>query len=203
MAELDLYTLTIRGTLFGNQIVNSWGFMQISTTAGFLGQALIDEWQAACLTQYQGCSSQLATYDLLSARSIVPDSHVVVEESLTGITGAVSGEVSPNQVAGVITWRTALAGRSYRGRTYIPALPQSYVVSGLLSATGLGNYNTFRTAMMTAFAATGSSTNFRLGVISRVADGVARPTPLIQVVTSSVVRTIPGTQRRRRLGVGG
>jgi len=84
----------------------------------------------------------------------------------------------------------------------MPALPQSYVAAGVLSSTGQGNYNSFRTTFLSTFGSSGSSTNFRLVVISRVADGVVRPTPLAQIVTSGVVRLVPGTQRRRRMGVG-
>ncbi len=43
-----------------------------------------------------------------------------LESNLGPVTGSISGDPLPRQVAGLIRWRTNLPGRSGRGRSYIP-----------------------------------------------------------------------------------
>jgi len=45
----------------------------------------------------------------------------------TGLSGGESAEPAPLNVAGIITWRTNLRGKSHRGRSYIPSLPVTLV----------------------------------------------------------------------------
>ena len=53
----------------------------------------------------------------------------------TPATGGVSGEANPNNVAACLTLSTALSGRSYRGRNFIPGIPGSLVTLNTLDAT--------------------------------------------------------------------
>jgi hypothetical protein len=203
MAELDLYSLSVHGTLNGNDVVNVWGFLQKSTLNGFQGQLLIDEFQAGVFNAYRGIISNFVTFNFLRCRSLPPDPIQLAEEALPGGTlGLAAGDPEPNQVAQIVTWRTSLAGRAYRGRTYVPGLPDGAVSAGLITSGHLSGVTTFVNTMLSTFGPAGSSTNFQLVIISRWLNKVERPTPVGTPVTVGVPRNIPGTVRRRRIGVG-
>ena len=60
--------------------------------------------------QYQGCK--------LAKPLLIPQP-APVYSSLPTI-GTITGDPLPSQICGVVSWRTNLAGRSYRGRSYLP-----------------------------------------------------------------------------------
>lgn len=62
-------------------------------------------------------------------------SNMTQDVRVFGTTGGVIGEVCPPQAAGLISWRTAQVGRKYRGRTYLPCVPENHQASGLLDST--------------------------------------------------------------------
>ena len=49
--------------------------------------------------------------------------------------GGVSNEAAPNNVAACISFRTGIAGRSFRGRNYIPGVPNSVVTLNTMDTT--------------------------------------------------------------------
>lgn len=203
MAIDNLLSLAATSTLFGNQVVNVWGFKQISEAAGFNGQLLIDDWQAGCQVQYLATITGSVTLNRLSARAVYPDSHELAEETLVSSNvGTSAGAAGANQLAGIITWRTALAGRSYRGRSYLPGMNTSWVVNGLWNASAQAVMNAYVSAMILRFGPSGTSLNFRLVTISRYAGKAQRVTPIGTPITTGIARDVPGTIRRRRIGVG-
>jgi len=109
------------------------------------------------------------------------------------VTGAFSGTLVPDQVAMVVTFRTALAGRSHRGRAYIPGLPTAALDSSgyLWSVTNTdgmtSDFGDWQSAMAT------STSSMTHGVLSRSL-GVITP------VTSYQARRQIATQRRRLTG---
>jgi hypothetical protein len=110
------------------------------------------------------------------------------------VVGTGTGDLLPLQTALCITLRTALAGRSYRGRVYLFGYAESVndangrIVS---SATSVS----FVTAIKSALA----SSSLDLGIISRPAPTLPIPRAGgVTAVTSIVARdTIWDTQRRR------
>lgn len=112
-----------------------------------------------------------------------------------GIAGGVSQPALPSQVAAVVTLYTALRGRSYRGRTFLPGIPVNYQASNANTITTAGVSN-----MLTAY---NGLTTYLGGaschqtVLSRVSGGVRRTTALNQAVTSRTMDTTFDTQRRR------
>jgi hypothetical protein len=74
------------------------------------------------------------------------------------VFGGVSSESLPSQLAVVVSLRTALRGRSYRGRSFIPGIPISYQAStgGIVTTTAqstiLTAYNGIDGRLTTAHA---------------------------------------------------
>lgn len=114
----------------------------------------------------------------------------LVESDTTEIDGSASGEAGPPQLAAVWSFKTALAGKSRRGRAYLPA----------------GNEATFDSAgNITSAWRTSMLDDLTVIILAALAAPVAPPkwaviSPLLDVateITTSVVRDVVRTQRRR------
>lgn len=118
----------------------------------------------------------------------------VVRSYTTGNQGDLTGEQVAGNAALVISWRTALIGRSFRGRTYVGGLDGAAtdtaqnVSSAFASAIGTSATNLID-ALNTAGAA--------LAVLSRFVGGVLRVAGLLTEIISVIVDTKIDSQRRR------
>jgi len=94
-------------------------------------QDTISAWWNTALRNH--VSTNLVWEELELRDTSVADGRVIIDSSMSS-GGAVSSDVEINQAAMTITWQTGLAGRSYRGRSFIP---------GIASAAGQGiNWST-------------------------------------------------------------
>lgn len=111
------------------------------------------------------------------------------------LTGTAAGEEPPHQVAAVVSTKTHFAGRSYRGRNYIPALPETAWVAGLLDSTTGNALQTYYDDLVAALGLGGSNADYQWVVWSQKLQGA-------NAITDTIVRDVPGVIRRRRVGVG-
>jgi hypothetical protein len=118
----------------------------------------------------------------------------VFEVAVTGAPGTTAGDMVPPQAAPVCSWRTGLAGRSRRGRTYMFPTGEVHQNGGTLSGTYLSPWDTWATQMLSIPAGV-THASWQLVIHS---DTLNQDFP----VTSFVLNNIMGTQRRRRSGVG-
>lgn len=100
----------------------------------------------------------------------------------------------PNNCALVLTKRTALRGRSYRGRIYTPGLVESIVTGNTVTPATVASIIT-NWERLISFTTT--STTWDMVVMSRVADGVDRVTADSNQVVSLDSDGIVDSQRRR------
>jgi len=100
----------------------------------------------------------------------------------------------PNNVALVMTKRTANRGRSYRGRSFIPGLTEAVV-------TGNSVLSTFTTPALAFFVAalnyTGSGIVFDMCVVSRFTENAPRGSGINTLITNFTFDTVVDSQRRR------
>lgn len=111
------------------------------------------------------------------------------------IVGTGAGEELPHQVALVVSTKTSYAGRSYRGRNYIPATSESDATAGLYSNTLVDAVQQYYDDLVAALGNSGSNADYMWVVWSerlQASNGI----------TDTIVRNIPGVVRRRRVGVG-
>lgn len=115
-------------------------------------------------------------------------------DSGAAVAGTATGDVLPPQIAIVVTLRTALAGRSFRGRVYLPGFAEA-----TNSATGTSSLGTAPVGFITAIKSALVTSGLDLGVLSRPAPLATPPrSGFITPVTSIVMRdTVWDTQRRR------
>lgn len=110
-------------------------------------------------------------------------------------SGTLSGDSLPGNCALVISLRTALRGRSYRGRIYHCGLGESQT---LLNQVQVPARDSIRTAwdQLLTFVQAGQP-DYRLGVLSYYTNGTLRSQGLFTPVVSTSADTRIDTQRRR------
>lgn len=108
--------------------------------------------------------------------------------------GAVAGSMLPNNVAGVVTLRTAERGRSARGRVYVAGLREEDIDAGALNAGAETRCESYVGSVRATILAQGWSMVIR----SIQQDGQVLDEANTRVVTAYEMRSPkPGTQRRR------
>lgn len=124
---------------------------------------------------------------------------VVEVAPATPIIGTWSGGVVPGNVALCVTKLTASRGRSYRGRMYLPGMPDSQVSGSFITTAHLsivaGQISEILTQTVDGVVAP-------MVVVSRFHDNAPRGTAVVSPVTSIRVNTRLDSQRRRLPGVG-
>lgn len=142
-------------------------------------------------------SEDLFYYEVQATDKHVATGYQKVINHGTGFAGGISSHSLPSQLAAVITLYTALRGRSYRGRTFIPGIPFSYVdtstSSDTLTSASVADLLTEYNALDSRLAGTGASQH----VISRVTGGVPRTVAQGNKVTSRAMDDVIDTIRRR------
>lgn len=117
---------------------------------------------------------------------------IVVPISGTG-AGTRAGTVAPRQVAAVVSKRTPLRGRSYRGRTYMPFLSETDVSDDTVETSYLNDLMTAWASMTTVVNGLG----WGYGVVSRYTEKAPRTTGVLTLVSSIIADAVVDTQRRR------
>lgn len=111
------------------------------------------------------------------------------------IQGAITTGAVGQQLAAVVTLKTSFAGRSYRGRVYLPGLGESQGEQvGPISGT-VSYIQAIFDELVDTYGAGVADPDWRLVVWSKKL-GQAN------AVTSAVARSVWGVQRRRRAGTG-
>jgi hypothetical protein len=110
------------------------------------------------------------------------------------IAGIDNSDMVPPGTNAVITARTALRGRSYRGRTYFGGLGEARLDSGIWNAAMLDAIEAFLVSLQDDIIALG----WAFVVLSRWHAGIKRALGLGQAVTGFVSRSQrPASQRKR------
>ncbi|RPJ19620.1 MAG: hypothetical protein EHM35_20435 [Planctomycetaceae bacterium] len=204
MATNDTVQLAIKGLVQNNLVVVTHHYR--------LTDQVMDEddvigwWRATCQAPYLAILS--STYQLtgLTCRQVCGSLPLRQPAEYSYPTaypvGGVGTAALPNQTALIFSLKTGFAGRRFRGRFYLGGLAY-----GSLQSTGL-----WQSATITASNTYGTAArNLNAGVqavpmVVHSPTNAAVPGTQCQdcstLVTSIIVRDIPGTQRRRRIGVG-
>lgn len=144
------------------------------------------------------------SYNKIILKQMTPsafDELIWVPTSIT--TGAIGAVPVNNTVALIFTKRTGVAGKSHRGRIYLPGIASSRVDVNRLNAFGLADSATVADTLTNVYGPAGVDTNFKAGIYSRVLGGSSPFTVTgWQQVTRYDPQTVLGNQRRRRPGVG-
>lgn len=100
----------------------------------------------------------------------------------------------PGTTASVVKLSTGTGGRHGRGRIFFPGPASDAFQFGVHQATFSGQAQGFLDTLMAHYGPEGSS-DLRLGILNRA-------TKQLTFVTGMQLRTVPGVQRRRNIGIG-
>jgi len=112
----------------------------------------------------------------------------------TTSTGLAAGTPAAANAAVVVSQRTGLTGRSFRGRTYLGGITQTVQTTSHEVTVG------FAAAVLTSFnnlIALLNIAGYALSVLSKIALGVSRVAGLLTEITTIIVNTTIDSQRRR------
>lgn len=195
MATNDVWRLSLLGSHSGTEIaVVTMHIKFLTANATFDGAAAYITTNLVTLVK----ASQANTFrwDKINGLTVNTTPKVSGEYS-TGypLAGAVGSDELPHQVACVVTHKTQYAGRSYRGRHYLPAITEFSQAAGGFDSTLVNALQQYYDDLVAALGLGGSNADYQWVVWS---DKLNTATP----VTQAIVRSNPGVIRRRRIGVG-
>lgn len=205
MAVGDLAEVVVKWNGFPGQVLNVFGFEAISAGATLVN--LGSAFQTALVKNTVGglLNTVLSGFSVseLQINDVLPGTAAPALTSFPAVSGsAITGEALPPQCSAVLSWRTALAGRSFRGRSYLPGKGEAEQIGGVWSSTQLSALNAIAAQFLAVFGPSGTDLNWQFVVISRVASGAPRVPPIGTPVISGAARSTVFTQRRRVAGVG-
>lgn len=176
------------------------GFINTQVHADALDAAVKGHYTSSGLKALQPGTTVLVAASIRDVRVANQVEYVGTNATIAG-TGA--GDALPNQLAGVVTLRTGLAGKSFRGRVYFSGGNEAQN-----DATGkiVAAYNTALLAFMTGVQSDMGAEGITLAVLSRPRfANLAPPNDVmiypgaINIVTSMTTRDVEwDTQRRRK-----
>ena len=187
--------IVLEATQNTTPVVNVWNVQAPATvTLTDLNDVstVMDAWIISDLLPLMHSSwhaQQLIVTDLSSATP----SQVITPLGV-GYEGQVGGDPTAANAAVCVSWRTAVIGRSYRGRTFLGGLPNVYLASAQ-------NINTANAVGIAAAAANLISVlttaGYILSVLSYYSNLVLRVSGLLTEIVSVIVDTKVDSQRRR------
>jgi len=149
------------------------------------------------------CQSNEVAYAPATLKQLTP---VILDELLWDpvlSTGGVNQGGIATTLAVVCTKRTGEAGKSKRGRFYLPGVPVGFTTTDVVNSTGMTALQNMAAGMLTAFGDAGTDEIWQIGVYSKALGGTAPyTTGGWRPITSIDIQAILGNQRRRRIGVG-
>lgn len=192
------YRLTVSGTFASGR---KWSFRQHYSSAASLATILSDwktQWETAWTTATTGLATVYPTTTTFTAVSAAELTGTPYREGLKSTTtvshaGTVSGDGLPENVAVVVSRRTAAVGGRNRGRSYLPAPAESVQVDSVMDATNTGHISTSVSGVRTAMVAAGH-TPVIYNVKTSVADPVLQTN---KTITAEEVDRVLRSQRRR------
>jgi hypothetical protein len=183
----------IEGQADGQDVINvlHYKYVGAAPTAVAL-DAFITSWKTAHLAQWLACHSSGYLILGFECTDIASAAGARATQALsTGNVGTVGSPLLPNNVALAVSWRTGLAGRTNRGRTFMGGLPASGYNNDAITGSLL-------TALSTLAAALISQT-FTGGFDFAVA---SFKDSLAKVITGFIMETVIDSMRRRLPGRG-
>lgn len=192
--------ITINGRLDGQLTINDLYFE--ITGGGITPTNLLTITQAVsdwCMVNLRPNLSTSWEQTRFIGRDLTVQNGAVVDVSNVA-AGGEAGECAPNNVAACISIRSGVSGRSFRGRNYIPGVPNSMVVQNTMEFD-------FMTALALAYNMLVGPGTFEAGwqfvVVSRNTLNAPRPTGIASpVVNCGFTTPYVRSMRSRSIGHG-
>lgn len=195
----DTVRVAVEGLQDGQEIANIYHVDVGATVTEAIINIILDVFVDWITTEFLANLCEDYEVTQVTGRDLTTSTGMLVERPLTPtLPGDQAIPALPNNVAVCATWLTPLAGRSYRGRTYIPAPDPTYITlsrvePALASALAVSMIELVNLIDAEGYALVVAS--YQSGNAPRVA-GVNTP------ITAVGVNTVTDSQRRRLPGRG-
>lgn len=190
----DCVEVVLKTLVTGVPVINRWYVQAVGgVDETFMDDvaAAIDGWVTASLSNIQ-CNEML--YQNIVIKNMDVENGLEKIYDVTTVGGAVTTRQTPNNAAIVISWRTPLTGRNYRGRTYLGSVPVSVTEDAThISSAAATAYAGVAEDLVDAIDAAGGV----LVVVSKVLAGVQRVIAAVNAVITIIVNTTIDSQARR------
>lgn len=197
----------IRMTLDGQQVENTLWFEASGAlnliVMGDLAQLLNDWWIANYAPQV---SVNLQLIEIVISDQSSASGLQFAFTAAPATIGAVVSDALPNNVSLTVSFRTALRGRSFRGRNYVTGIPESVAAQSHLAGAYVAGWQVAYAQLLSDVSGVG---DFEWVVASRFSgvDVDGDPIPRVAGVTTPVtsiivVDDVVDSQRRRLPGRG-
>lgn len=155
-------------------------------------------WEGAGLVGLRNVTTTDYRSVVAEGQVISPTRYVVQLYIPAHTTGNVDGPALPPTNAVVIRKKTPAAGRKYRGRWFVPAVPAAYTVGGTLTVDGAAAYVAAYAQLATVYTVTGAGGSVVLAPVVFNLRAIANKSFINQVELDTILRV----QRRREVGHG-
>lgn len=197
MALNDTLELIVIGsTGAGAELINRHTYIQVAGSGDDAGVNLIDAWVADAMPAYQDVIADTVSILGFRVRNLTQPTFGTDYTLPTPEQGVITGEVLPPQNAAVISWRTGLIGRRYRGRTFVWPTGENQQNEGQWSNAYVTALTDFGNAALTI---DNGAYTYQRCVYSSESE---TPGVVSTIITSVVVDQFVRGQRRRQVGVG-
>ena len=174
-----------------DSFVNVYGATGVAASA--VNQAFADALgssikAAATSSGWLASVSTQVSLSKVGVRSIAAEAQPEFLDSGAAASGTGTGDYLPPQTAFVVTMRTALAGKAYRGRTYLGGFTEAVNDVNGVAVTAIG---TNAVAWINAIKAAMTSSGLTMAVVSRKLNTAAP-------VTTVLARNLAWETQRRR-----
>jgi|SRR5215216_734485 len=191
---------SIEGIQDNQQIINTLYFLKLSPPINIFAIAdlaiALDLWFSGAILP---TLSESYFYSQVICRDLTSEFAVTGSSNVNQGTGGNPSEPAPNNVAGCISFRTGFVGRSFRGRNYVPGIPNDMLNKNTLDSDFTDAIVSGYTDLITAANAAG----WVWVVCSFQANGAPRAAGLPTAVSSAMfVDQTVDSQRRRLPGRG-
>jgi hypothetical protein len=165
----------------------AWDIPRINT----LGAALVNWWD---VNMQPNMPSNLSLINVRMTDLATQTGLVVNYSTGLPLQGSAASPSLPNNCALVLTKRTLLRGRSFRGRVYMPGLLEANVTGSTVAAVNVASYVSLHNMLLLFDIGT---ENAELVVVSRFTGGAPRAAGVVTNVTNFTSDGIVDSQRRR------
>lgn len=156
----------------------------------------------ALKTFYDACAAFFTTSTTITIGASVRDvsvtpNRIVAATPVTSV-GSSTAEILPANAALVVTWRTAFAGRSFRGRTYLGPSNETMNNGGVANGATVATMQTAANALITNIDAV-AGMSFGVYALRRTLPPFSEtPFAAMTPITSATINGLWDSQRRRQ-----
>lgn len=212
---VGIYRLIVKGEIHGQRTQTAFHFRSGPTSTHTIHTsemaAILNDFRINALPKYAAFCHQDWSHKGLYLVTLNPRPGFLIEETTTTVGGFQGDDCLPSHDAGLLIFRTGVAGRSGHGRIYLPGVHANSVSAGRLGANLLSLLSDFGNTLVQRYGASGSQSFTRMGIFSRKL-GVTRdplnPKELdynlagFFTITTAIPRVEVATMRRRKLHRG-